>query len=167
MADAEIRRLLETDVCATFECGEADVDGFVRNYVHINEFKYRACATYVAVVAGSIVSIATVVPASIDPRVLGRERKGLAGYPQPVLKLAKFGTDRTFSGKGYGMQLMHRVFVCAHVLVREYGCIGVATDAVLGAVSYYQRFGFTKLSEPTTPECGTLMYLPRRKIPGG
>lgn len=41
--------------------------------------------------------------------------------------------------------LLRAVFVLAHQMARDYGCIGVIVDAKAEAVDYYKRFGFSKL----------------------
>jgi GNAT superfamily N-acetyltransferase len=167
MAGSEVRRLREGDDRRAFECGDPDLDQFFREHVATNEFTYRACATYVVAAGGRVVAFATVVPTTVAPRALGRERRGLPGYPQPALRLARLGTDQRDQRRGHADQLMRQVFASAQALARDYGCIGVVLDAVPTAVGYYARFGFTTLQEPAPPASTTPMFLPRRKYETG
>src|SRR5690606_32401275 len=71
----------------------------------------------------------------------------------PVLRLARLATHEDFHGVGVGSMLLRAVFVLAHQMARDYGCVGVLVYAKTEAVDYYKRFGFFEL-DPLLRELG-------------
>jgi predicted N-acetyltransferase YhbS len=164
--DVKIRRLTAQDDRSQLQCNDPRIDRSFREYVAVNEFRYHACATYVAVVDQNIRGFATVVAASVEARALGRIRGGLPAYPQPVLHLAQLGTDYRAQGQGVGGELMFQVFDSAAIMAFHYGCIGVMVDATPAAQGYYHRFGFVDLIQLAAGKDTIRMFLPLSKIPG-
>ena len=48
-------------------------------------------------------------------------------------------------GQGVGSALLRFVFNLAHEMTALLGCVGVVVDAKLGAVAFYERYGFVAL----------------------
>jgi GNAT superfamily N-acetyltransferase len=142
----EIRRLLQEDDRSGFRSGQVDLDRFFQRYAGQNQFRHHIGTTYVAVDDGTIVGFATVTPSEIT---VGEHppsrRKKLPRYPLPVLRLARLAVDERAQGRGVGSTLLRAIFVLAHRMAGEFGCVGVVVDAKPEAVPFYERLGFIDL----------------------
>lgn len=139
----EIRRLLPEDDRATFESGDLDLDRFFRRFAGQNQFRHHIGTTYVAVEDGALLGFATVTASELlGAQLPAARRKKLPKYPLPVLRLARLAVSRTAQGRGVGSELLRAVFVLAHRMADDYGCVGVVVDAKEGAVTFYERLGF-------------------------
>jgi GNAT superfamily N-acetyltransferase len=143
----EIRRLLQADQRAGFDCGQDDENEFFHIHLEKNEFAHRCCATYVATDGPTVLGYATVVAGSVDVKEMRRLRKDLPGYPNPVLKLARMGTAVSVQRRGIGKELVARVFAAAERMASEYGCVAVTVDARASRVSFYENLGFRVLKK--------------------
>ncbi|QRN95302.1 GNAT family N-acetyltransferase [Archangium violaceum] len=142
----EIRRLLQEDDRSGFRSGNVDLDRFFHRYAGQNQFRHHIGTTYVAVEDGTIVGFVTVAPSEIAVADLpGSRRKKLPQYPLPVLRLARLAVDERAQGRGVGSGLLRAVFVLAHRLADELGCLGVVVDAKPEAVPFYEKLGFIDL----------------------
>lgn len=68
-------------------------------------------------------------------------------YPaMPALKIARLATDYRYAGKGIGKQLINlSISLAVEHVGRAAGCRFLTTDAKRGAVTFYERLGFTLL----------------------
>jgi GNAT superfamily N-acetyltransferase len=80
-------------------------------------------------------------------------RKRLPAYPIPVLRLARLAVDEGAQGQGMAQVLLRAVFLLAHRMAADVGCLGVVVDAKPEAVGFYEKFGFLRL-EVTAGELG-------------
>lgn len=170
VAEIEVRPLEQGDDRSTFRSGNDDLDRFFRRYAAQNQFKHHIGTTYVAVENGNIVGYATVTVAHVESAVVSQAlRRRLPAYPVPVLRLARLAVGERSTGKGIGLVLLRAVFVIAHRLESDVGCVGIVVDAKSQAVSFYERYGFVTLDV----EAGNLgdrpepmvMFLPLNAIP--
>lgn len=139
-----VRQLRSEDDRSSFASGNIDLDRFFQRYAGQNQFRHHIGTTYVAVDGDQILGFATVSPSEIDvERIAAARRKRLPRYPMPVLRLARLAVDENTQGRGVGRTLLKAVFVLARTLSRDYGCVGVVVDAKPGAISFYERYGFT------------------------
>jgi GNAT superfamily N-acetyltransferase len=142
----EIRRLLQEDDRSGFRSGQVDLDRFFQRYAGQNQFRHHIGTTYVAVDAGTIVGFATVTPSEIAvAEHPPSRRKKLPQYPLPVLRLARLAVDERAQGRGVGSTLLRAIFVLAHRMADEFGCVGVVVDAKPEAVPFYEKLGFIDL----------------------
>jgi GNAT superfamily N-acetyltransferase len=142
----EIRRLLQEDDRSGFRSGNVELDRFFQRYAGQNQFRHHIGTTYVAVENGTIVGFATVTPSEIAVAGLPPpRRKKLPQYPLPVLRLARLAVDERVQGHGVGGTLLRAVFVLAHRMADEFGCLGVVVDAKPEAVPFYENLGFIDL----------------------
>ena len=142
----EIRRLLPEDDRSTFESGDLDLDRFFRRFAGQNQFRHHIGTTYVAIENGVLVGFATVTASELlGAELPAARRKKLPTYPLPVLRLARLAVSRTAQGRGVGSELLRAVFVLAHRMADDYGCVGVVVDAKEGAVAFYEGLGFFAL----------------------
>lgn len=142
----EIRRLLQEDDRSAFRSGNVDLDRFFQRHAGQNQFRHHIGTTYVAVDEGTIVGFVTVTPPEIVVAELPLpRRKKLPQYPLPVLRLARLAVDERAQGRGVGSTLLRAVFVLAHRLADEFGCLGVVVDAKPEAVPFCEKLGFIDL----------------------
>jgi GNAT superfamily N-acetyltransferase len=145
-ASIEVRRLQPTDDRAGFRSGNLDLDRFFLRFAGQNQFKHHVGTTYVAVEGAAVVGFATVAASAIEVKDLtAKQRKGLPAYPLPVLRLARLAVDERAQGRGVGLLLLKAVFMLAHRMASDVGCVGVVVDAKPDAVAFYTRYGFEAL----------------------
>lgn len=79
----------------------------------------------------------------------------------PALKVARLATDARFKGRGIGQQLLElAISLAADHISTTVGCRFLVTDAKQGAVSFYQRQGFTLLeTEVNKARSAPVMFL--------
>jgi predicted N-acetyltransferase YhbS len=166
-----VRRLRSSDDRSGFRSGQVDLDRFFLRFAGQNQFRHHLGTTYVAVDEHDlIIGFATVSASQIEVDDLPLAKtKRLPHYPLPVLRLARLASHEDFRGAGVGSMLLRAVFVLAHQMARNYGCVGVLVDAKSEAVDYYKRFGFFEL-DTLRGELGdrpapTIMFLELGAIP--
>jgi GNAT superfamily N-acetyltransferase len=150
-----VRRLEPRDDRTKFRSGNVDLDRFFARYAGQNQFRHHIGTTYVAVdEERGIVGFATVAASELTTASLSEDkRKRLPAYPIPVLRLARLAVDEGAQGRGIAQVLLRAVFVLAHSMAADVGCVGVVVDAKPEAVGFYQKFGFLAL-EVTAGELG-------------
>jgi GNAT superfamily N-acetyltransferase len=142
----QIRLLRADDDRTGFRSGSIELDRFFQRYAGQNQFRHHLGTTYVAVQDDAIVGFATVAPSVVSTSALRpKRRRTLPSYPLPVLRLARLAVDERAQGQGLGSELLRFVFVLAHRLAADFGCIGVVVDAKPDAVAFYERLGFLHL----------------------
>lgn len=146
VAEIEVRPLEAADDRTRFRSGNDDLDRYFHRFAGQNQFRHHIGTTYVAVVEGTIVGYTTVVAAQIEAATLPAGlRRRLPGYPLPALRLARLAVDESSTGTGIGLALLRAVFVTAHRMAKDVGCVGVVVDAKPPAVPLYERYGFVPL----------------------
>jgi GNAT superfamily N-acetyltransferase len=142
----EVRALALSDDRSTFHSGNPDLDRFFIRYAGQNQFKHHIGTTYVAVEEDHLLGFVTVSASHLETTKLPEAvRRKLPQYPLPVLRLARLAVDESAQGKGVGEALLRAVFVLGRVMAVRVGCIGVVVDAKPEAISFYARYGFSKL----------------------
>lgn len=142
----EIRRLLVEDDRSAFCSGNIELDRFFQRYAGQNQFRHHIGTTYVAVDGGTLLGFATVAPSVIAVADLPtRKRKRMPQYPLPVLRLARLAVDERARGQGIGSALLRAIFLLAHRMAEDLGCIGVVVDAKPEAIPFYEKLGFIDL----------------------
>lgn len=150
----EIRRLLVEDDRSDFRSGNIELDRFFQRYAGQNQFRHHIGTTYVAVDGATLLGFATVAPSVIAVADLPtRKRKRMPQYPLPVLRLARLAVDERARGHGVGSALLRAVFLLAHRMAEDLGCVGVVVDAKPEAVAFYEKLGFIDL-EATAGQLG-------------
>jgi GNAT superfamily N-acetyltransferase len=133
------------------------LDVFFAQYAGQHQFKAHASVTYVVDREGRIAGYATVTAACIDIDDLPSEDRLRYPYPAPVLSLARLATDERDRGQGIGGIILAHVFVLAAKMADELGCVGVVVDSKVGALSFYEKYGFkprpvvTDVADAPTP----------------
>ncbi len=141
-----IRRLEPSDDRASFRSGNVDLDRFFQRFAGQNQFRHHIGTTFVAIENDAIVGYATLAASEVTARALPvAKRRRLPQYPLPVLRLARLAVAESAAGSGVGSELLRAVFVLAHRMAKDLGCVGVLVDAKPGAEAFYERFGFFRL----------------------
>jgi GNAT superfamily N-acetyltransferase len=142
----EIRRLRPEDDRSGFRSGNVEIDRFFLRFAGQNQFRHHIGTTYVAIDGATIAGFATVVASELTVAALPvAKRRKLPAYPLPVLRLARLGVDERCQGRGVGSALLRAVFMLAHRMAGDVGCVGVVVDAKREAVAFYEKLGFIAL----------------------
>ncbi|MHB1532770.1 GNAT family N-acetyltransferase [Acidithiobacillus sp.] len=130
---------------AAFDCGEAELNEFLRRHARQSHEKGGA-KTFVATPIGDdkrVLGFYSLSPASIDyAHTPALVKKGLARYDVPVFRLGRLAVDKTVQGHGLGGQLLliagHRCILAA----TEIGGIALLIDAKNERVAaWYKAYG--------------------------
>jgi GNAT superfamily N-acetyltransferase len=142
-----IRRLEPADDRTHFRSGNIELDRFFQRYAGQNQFRHHIGTTYLACNdSGAILGYATLSASELTvSRLPGTRRKKLPAYPLPVLRLARLAVDENYRGQGVAKELLRAVFVLAHKMASDMGCVGVVVDAKPDAVEFYRKFGFIRI----------------------
>ncbi|MDR1840886.1 MAG: GNAT family N-acetyltransferase [Holophagales bacterium] len=145
-----IRKLVASDPVEAFECGQQDLNRYLRRHA-LNNQKANSSQTYV-LCAGSVIagyyslSVADVEHTDAPERIT----KGLARYPVPVMLLARLAVDRGFQRQDVGTALLKDALLRTLQAADIAGIRAVIVDAKdETAEQWYLRFGFQP--GPITP----------------
>jgi GNAT superfamily N-acetyltransferase len=128
-----------------FDCGEAELNEFVRRHARQSN-ETGGAKTFVASPVGDesrVLGFYSLSPASIDyARTPALLKKGLARYDVPVFRLARLAVDRTVQGQGLGGQLLLAAGRrCIRAAV-EVGGVALLIDAKNDRVAgWYEAYG--------------------------
>lgn len=143
---------------AAFSCGDASVDGFLKQIARQRQER-RLASTIVAVDAdgdrSKIVAYFTLIPHEFrgaELRAAQRQRSRVGQLRTvPGALLALLGVDLRYQRLGIGKHLMREVFERVAVLAGEWGCAALVTDPVdERAREYYVGFDFVPLEGHST-----------------
>lgn len=161
-----IGRLDKDHERATFDCGDPELNKYLRLFAGQNQFKQFVGTTYVAVeqdqpfvILGYYTLAATSIPFS-SVAELPNLRK-LPYRDVPAVLLARLAVSRQFQKQGIGHQLLGDAIKRALQLTQVIGCRCLIVDAYPKAVGWYARFGIVPLgSDPAgSPACRMLLDL--------
>lgn len=143
-----IRTLERSDVRAGFSCGEPSLDVFLERYAWQNQRRHHLGVTYVAVddETRRVVGYFTAAMAALSPADSPNPRGSASHPPAPVLRIARLAVDQRLQGVGVGGELLYAALRLALAESERVGCGGVLVDALPGAVGFYERFGFERLT---------------------
>ena len=142
-----VRALTPADDRSNFRSGHIDLDRFFQRYAGQNQFRHHLGTTWIAVDGALILGFATVSAAHLEIEdLLVSLRKRLPAYPVPVLRLARLAVADNTRGLGVGRALLRTVFVLAHRMSNDFGCIGAVVDAKPDALAFHERLGFQAFS---------------------
>lgn len=152
-------RLEATHDRSEFECGDSELDDYLKLYAGQNQSRHQIGTTYVATEESqplSVVGYYTLATTSIPTFSVGKPT-GLKRLPYgdvPAVLLARLAVTRAFQNQGLGAQLLGDAVRRTLELAQVVGCRCLVVDAYPSAVPWYAKFGFVKLgSDP--PESKT------------
>ena len=144
----DIERLGSQHVRATFDCGVAALDEFIRRYARQNDERGLS-RTYVAVQSGTseVRGYVTVRVGEVACADLPAEQRArLPRYPVPVLHVARLAVDTRARGQGLGEQLLIFALCKGLAAADEVGLWGAEVLAKDEAARrFYERYGFAPL----------------------
>ena len=101
-----VHKLSATDITDPFDCGQEDLDRFLKRFALPNQAA-NAAQTYVTCRANRVVGYYSLAVGSVQPEESPkRTLKGLARHPVPVMMLARLAVDRFEQGAGIGKALL-------------------------------------------------------------
>jgi len=157
-ANLEIRKLRETDSITHFDCGDPDLNEFLKSEASLYK-QHLLAVSYVLVEKDYPTEVLVFCSMANDKVALGdfsdktefnRFRKK-SGFPQskrlksyPAIKLCRLGVDAKYRNLHLGSFLLNfmRGYFTAD---NKSGCRFMTVDAYIDAVPFYEKNGFTTL----------------------
>jgi GNAT superfamily N-acetyltransferase len=132
-----------------FDCGEDDLDTYLKRYARQNH-ESGGAKCFVATPRtepARILGFYTLSPASIEfnrtPSVVTR---GLGRYDVPVYRLGRLAVDRSVQGRDLGGRLLLRATERCMTAAREVGGVALPIDAKNDrAAQWYESYGAVRL----------------------
>jgi len=161
--DFTVRRLEANDQTQEFDCGDAQLNEFLRKYAGQTQRRMFG-ATHVAVslhdypnkVIGYFTLANTSIPRDGLPDSL---LKKVPHYQNlPAFLLARLAVDKTLQGKRIGELLISKCFEHCIAISTCSGGRYLIADAKDSAVTWYERFNFQRIEGGMSPH-STKMFL--------
>lgn len=145
-----IERLRRDHCVDAFDCGQEDLNGWLRRYALHNQGA-GAAQTYVGLVGGALIGYYSLAVGQIEycdaPE---RLQKGLARHPVPIMLLARLAVDKGWQNKGVGRALLRDAVQRTAQAADIAGIRALAVHAKdEQARRYYEQFDFAP--SPTDP----------------
>lgn len=138
-----------------FDCGDADIDRFLRTAFEGQEQYYSVTYVMVSKENEDIMAYATVANGVIKMADLDEDMFGDFPHPElPALLLGRLGRDKEYRGDGLGQIMVKYCIGLAHELSRRVGCRVVYVDSYVSKVPLYEDLGFKQCSEEEKEEGG-------------
>ena len=136
---------------AAFDCGEADLNLYLRRYARQNHDSGGAKCFVAAPVNAPerVLGFYTLSPASLDfARTPALAKKGLGRYDVPVFRLGRLAVDSSVQGRGLGGALLLRAAARCIRVAQEVGGVALLIDAKNEtAAQWYQGYDAVGLSD--------------------
>jgi GNAT superfamily N-acetyltransferase len=140
-----ISRLAPEHEVDSFDCGDVDLNTYLRRYARKNQAKYSVGVTYVCVdspVPMAVLGYYTLANSSISKSDLPQLSKSIPYTQVPAVLLARLGVHKSVQGLGIGSLLLRDALRRALRLKESCGCRLVLVDAYASAVEWYLKYGF-------------------------
>jgi GNAT superfamily N-acetyltransferase len=140
----EPRPLRADDAAAAFDCGSAELDGFLERFAWPSQ-QGQSARTYVTVSdSGEVAGYYTLAYGSVEHAdAPERTRRGLARHPVPVMILARLAVARKFQGRGIGKHLLRDALLRTLQAADIAGLRAVVVHAKDGeARRFYEKYRF-------------------------
>jgi GNAT superfamily N-acetyltransferase len=136
---------------AAFDCGDPDLNLYLRRYARQNHDSGGA-KCFVAAPSDApnrVLGFYTLSPASLEfSRAPALAKKGLARYDVPVFRLGRLAVDKTAQGRGLGGALLLRAADRCIRVAREIGGVALLIDAKNDrAARWYESYGALRLED--------------------
>ncbi len=129
----------------SFDCGDADLNAYLRRYARQNHDSggAKCFAATQKTAPERILGFYTLSPASLDySRIPTLATKGLGRYDVPVFRLGRLAVDRAVQGRGLGGALLLRAAQRCILVSKEVGGVALLIDAKSDrAARWYAGFG--------------------------
>lgn len=163
LSEVVIEPLVKHHNRKAFDCGQADLNAFVRQYA-MQQQKQGYNQGYAALSGGAFVGFYCLSAGSLSFTDLPeRFRRGLPRYPVPCVCIGRFAVAADWQGRGLGRKLL------AHALRRVLEAAGIVGVSLVlvdakdeAAAGFYELLGFVRLDDkPLT------LFLPVSQIADG
>jgi GNAT superfamily N-acetyltransferase len=136
---------------AAFDCGDADLNLYLRRFARQNH-ESGGAKCFVAAPSDTparILGFYTLSPASLEySRTPALAKKGLARYDVPVFRLGRLAVDKTVQGRGLGGALLLRAADRCIRVSQDVGGVAVLIDAKSDrAARWYESYGALRLHD--------------------
>ena len=149
-----------------FDCGQSSLDEWLARHARQAQASGSA-KTYVVAQEQRVVGYFSLTVGQIDTlEAPDRMRKGMGGYPIPVVVLARLAVARHMHGQGLGTGLLQDAIRRTLAVSEQAGVRALLTHPIDDdAARFYLRFGF----EPSPARAQQLLLLLKdaRKLLGG
>ena len=135
----------------TFDCGDADLNDFLRRYARQSHDSGSA-KTFLAINDANptkILGFYSIAPAALEyDRLPEALRRGLARHDVPGFRLARIATDKSVQGQGLGGQLLGAAARrCIRAAEQVGGLILIIDAKNARAADWYAGYGGVKLDD--------------------
>jgi GNAT superfamily N-acetyltransferase len=149
------RKLEISDKTDDFDCGDSQLNEYLRRYA-MKDQRRMFGVTYVAVCCESpcrVLGYFTLATTSIPRQGLPESLlKGIPKYQSlPAFLLGRLAVDKRYHGKGFGEVLLSHCFEHCLRISKSCGARYVIADAKESAITWYERYGFRKISGSSSP----------------
>lgn len=156
----EIEKLTSNHDVSDFDCGDADIDRFLKTAFERQEQYYSVTYVMISKENEDILAYATVANGVIKMADLDEDPFGDFSYPEmPALLLGRLGRDKKYHGDGLGKIMVKYCIGLAHEISKTVGCRVVYVDSYISKVPLYEDLGFRKCSEELKEEDGDRNYV--------
>ncbi len=136
---------------AAFDCGDADLNLYLRRYARQNH-ESGGAKCFVAAPSDAparVLGFYTLSPASLEySRTPALAKKGLARYDAPVFRLGRLAVDKTVQGRGLGGALLLRAADRCIRVAQDVGGVALLIDAKNDrAARWYEGYGALRLDD--------------------
>lgn len=133
----------------SFDCGDFDLNDYLRHYALKNQERDMVGMTYVALSSTDtrILGYYTIANTSIHrDRMPELVAKGLPKYAHlPAILLGRFAVDSEFAGRGVGHKLMSHALDTSLLASQISAARFIITEAYDSAVTWYSRYDFVEI----------------------
>ena len=154
IANCKIVHLTSSHDFSCFECGDSDLDDFIKT----DSFEYQQkmiARTFVLMRKNEAIGFHSVTMDSLKKkRILTSEEFDITNYP--ALKIARLAVDKTCHKHGYGELLLLHAIRLAQRLEGDVGCRLVTVDSKKEAVDFYIKHNFKLINNSETQTYPTL-----------
>lgn len=144
-----------------FDCGQPTINAFVHNSLK-PQVKKNLSVAYVLTDAAHdnrFVGFYTIAQHMMDVSALSSMKLGSLPRKIPCSRLIMLGVDQRYKGQQLGSKLMKHALLLTQQVAKQIGSFGMYLDADPSAVSFYEKLGFTLLTDRSTTEPSP-MFLP-------
>jgi GNAT superfamily N-acetyltransferase len=100
------RKLAAQDDVETFNCGQLDLDDWLRRFAFVNQ-RAGMATVFVTLFEDKVVGYYALATGGIDKeKTPDRVARGQPAYPIPIILLARLAVDSSAQGKGLGRALL-------------------------------------------------------------
>lgn len=139
----------KTDDRNAFDCGEDELDNYLKRYARQNH-ESGGAKCFVATPRNEparILGFYTLSPASVEfARTPAVATRGLGRYEVPVFRLGRLAVDRSVHRRGLGGSLLLRAAERCMIVAQQVGGVALLIDAKNAAVAeWYEGYGAIRL----------------------